>query len=139
MKIKGILLGTAFISLFIGVFIILIGAGDKTYGVSDYTQGNLSTFNKINETYDKALASRNEISNSTSNPSITDKIGYFLGAGLDTVELAGSTVDITSSMIEDGSQAIPIEDNGIVKKTLSAVLMIGFVFAILYAILKVYT
>lgn len=138
MRLEAIISGLVILSIFIGGFIYIMGDVNTQYGITSYNEDNLSTFQKIDETRNLTYELRDKVQNITTSPSISDKLGAFLGAGIDTAKLALQSYDTTEAMINDASEQIPIEDSSnLIQTGLVILVLIGMIFAILFIILKV--
>lgn len=137
MKLENFIYSILISGFLIGVITLLIGSLGTTYGV-DVNTSQLNSYQKINDTYNQALKGREKVDNTTRDPSIIDKLGNYVGLGIDAAKIFYSSFDNAEALIIDGSDVIPMEGSSdLLQKTLYSLLIVGFIFAIIYVWTKV--
>jgi hypothetical protein len=109
MNYTSLVIGIFIAGLVVGIFGLTIGDTVSSYNTT-YDSTKLDSFNRINETRLRVEQAKNSINDSQNeDPSFVDKIGRFIGRGLDTASILYGSFETTEAMIEDGVETLPIE------------------------------
>lgn len=136
MKISSMMIGIVIVGLMLVAIGGFIMSANEKYSF-EYNNSELESFQKVKEIYNNTKAIQAKL-NKTSNPGIVDKLGGFLGAGIDAGKTAMNSYDLAESLIRDGTNALPMSgEKEQLRLAISTILLILVVFAILLFILKV--
>lgn len=136
-KATDILIAGLFVSMTVVIIMGIMASGSREYDIS-YDNDTYEAFNKfedISETTEKIQEQTDKVG-ASSNP--LDILGVFFNEGYQALKLTKESFGATDSMIQAGTEKLPLGNNAsIFRGTASAVLIIIiFIGIILAAIIK---
>lgn len=137
-KISTFIIGLISVSLIITLFNLFLGGVNQEYHASTYDQGDLDTYNKLDELTDQSEEIKDEITSIQSKPNIIDVIGGFFENGYRAMKLTYTSFDTFDSMTDDALEDAHLGKTGEYLKIAigGIVIVLIFVGVVVAAFLK---
>ena len=133
-KLTGIMIALVLVSMFAGIFSILIFS--NPYGIGDTSQVNINKYNRLHDLQSTVQNTNQGIKNVNQQAGVFDLVGGFFSSGFKVLLAIPQSLGLFNDMTE---QAI-IDTNGgqaaiIVKDTIETIFLILIIIGIILAIL----
>ena len=139
-KFSSLIIGILFIGLIMTLFGIFMSDVAVNYAnPEDFNKSttSLNAYNKFVTLHNKTQNIQERTLGIEENPSITDKVGFFIGQGFDTLRIAFQSYDVFDEVANQATEDSSLGSTGShIKTVLSLIVLISLLFLLISALVK---